>query len=89
MAETRKSDEMQALHSQEKITKKQGFPGGSDGKESACNIGDLGLIPESGRSPWGREWLPAPVFWLREFYGQRSLAGYSPWGAKESDMTSD
>ena len=29
----------------------QGFPGGSDGKESACNAGDLGLIPESGRSP--------------------------------------
>ena len=28
-----------------------GFPGGSEGKESACNRGDLGLIPESGRSP--------------------------------------
>ena len=28
-----------------------GFPGGSDGKESACNVGDLGLIPGSGRSP--------------------------------------
>ena len=27
------------------------FPGGSDGKESACNAGDLGLIPRSGRSP--------------------------------------
>ena len=26
------------------------FPGGSDGKESACNAGDLGLIPGSGRS---------------------------------------
>ena len=30
-----------------------GFPGGSDGKESVCNVGDLGLIPESGRSPGG------------------------------------
>ena len=29
----------------------QGFPGGSDGKESVCNAGDLGLIPGSGRSP--------------------------------------
>ena len=28
-----------------------GFPGGSDSKESACNIGELGLIPSSGRSP--------------------------------------
>ena len=42
---------MQVLNSQEKITKKLGFPGGSDGKESACNIGDSGSIPESGRSP--------------------------------------
>ena len=31
----------------------QGFPGGSDGKESACNFGDLGWIPGSGRSPGG------------------------------------
>ena len=30
-----------------------GFPGGSDGKESACNVGDLGCIPELGRSPGG------------------------------------
>ena len=30
---------------------KSGFPGGSDGKASACNVGDQGLIPGSGRSP--------------------------------------
>ena len=35
----------------------QGFPGGSDGKESACNTGDLGSFPGSGRSP-GREGYP-------------------------------
>ena len=35
------------------IVKAVGFPGGSDGKESACNAGDLGLIPESGRSLGG------------------------------------
>ena len=29
----------------------QGFPGGSHGKKSASNVGDLGLVPESGRSP--------------------------------------
>ena len=33
----------------------EGFPGGSDGKESACNAGDLGSIPESGRSPGGHD----------------------------------
>ena len=31
-----------------------GFPGVSDGKESTCNAGDLGLIPELGRSPGER-----------------------------------
>ena len=41
----------------------KGFPGGSDGKESACNAGDLGLIPGLGRSlGCRREWLPTPVF---------------------------
>ena len=30
-----------------------GFPGGSDGQESACNVGDLGSIPRLGRSPGG------------------------------------
>ena len=37
--------------------------------------------------PWKREWLPTPVFLPGEFYGQRSLVGYSPWSHKESDMT--
>ena len=64
-----------------------GFPGGSDGKESACNAGDPGLIPGLGRSPGEREWLPTPVFLLGEFYGQRCLEGYSPWGHKKSDTT--
>ena len=58
---------------------------GSDGKKSACNVGDLGLIPGLGRSPGGREWQHTPVFLPREFHGHRSLAGYSPWGRKESD----
>ena len=35
---------------------------------------------------WRREWLPTPVFLPGEFHGQRSLAGYSPWGCKELDM---
>ena len=64
-----------------------GFPGGSDGKESICNVGDLGSIPGLGKSPWRRAWQPTPVFLPGEFHGQRSLAGYSPWGHKELDMT--
>ena len=40
-----------------------------------------------GKTPWRRKWLPTPVFLPGEFRGQRSLADYSPWGLKESDMT--
>ena len=47
---------------------------GSDGKESAWNVEDPAPIPGSGRLPG-------------EFHGQRSLAGYSPWHQKASDMT--
>ena len=65
----------------------RGFPGGSDSKESACNAGDLGLIPGSGRSPWRRQWLPSLVFLPGEFHGQKSLVGHSPWGHKELNMT--
>ena len=36
---------------------------------------------------WRRKWQPTPVFLPREFHGQRSLAGYSPWGHKESEET--
>ena len=37
--------------------------------------------------PWRRKWQPTPIFLLGEFHGQRSLAGYSPKGSKESDTT--
>ena len=37
--------------------------------------------------PLRREWQPTPAFLPGEFHGQRSLAGYSPWGCKESDTT--
>ena len=40
-----------------------------------------------GKIPWRRERLPSSVFLPGEFYEQRSLAGYSPWGRKESDTT--
>ena len=36
---------------------------------------------------WRREWLPSPVFLPGEFHGQRSLAGYSPWGQKKLYVT--
>ena len=39
--------------------------------------------PWVGKIPWRREWQSTPVFLPGEFHGQRSLAGYSPWGCKE------
>ena len=57
----------------------RGFPGGSDGKESACNVRDLVLICKVRKSPWRRKWQPTPAELPAEFQGLRSLAGYSPW----------
>ena len=53
-----------------------GFPGGSAGKESACNVGDLGSIPGLGRSPGEGKGYPLQYSGLE-----------SPWGRKESVTT--
>ena len=53
------------------------------GKESACNARDVGSIPGSEGTPWRRKWQPAPVFLSGNPCGQRSPAGYSPWGHTE------
>ena len=54
---------------------------------SAGDIRGTGWIPGLGRFPRRRAWQPTPVFLPGESHGQRSLAGYSPWGHKGSDMT--
>ena len=46
-----------------------------------------GFNPLVGNIPWRRKWQPTPVFLPGEFYGERSLAGHSPWSSKELDMT--
>ena len=51
-----------------------GFPGGSDGKESTCNVGDLGLIPGLQRSHGGGHGKPTPVFWFGEFITVHGVA---------------
>ena len=55
----------------------QGFPGGSDSKESACNAGDLGSILGLGRSPEGGHANPLQCSCLEKSHGQRSLTAYS------------
>ena len=60
----------------------KGFLGGSDGKESACNVGDLGLIPGLGRSPGDGHFNPLQYSCLENPHGQRSLVGHSPRGRR-------
>ena len=55
----------------------KGFPGGSDGKESACKAEDLGLIPESGRSPGEGNGYPL-----------HSLAWEIPWTEEPDGLQS-
>ena len=58
------------------------MPGDSGIKNSPVNLGDLGLIPGSGKIPWRRKWQPTSIFLPEESHGQRSLAGYSPWDCR-------
>ena len=65
-----------------------GFPGGSDGKECACNVGDLGSIPELRRSPGEENGNPQQQNCLVNSMDRGAWPStYSPWGCKESDMT--
>ena len=63
------------------------FPGGSDGKASACNVGDLGSISWVRKIPWRRKWQSTPALLPGKFHGQGRLIGYSPLGRKELDTT--
>ena len=55
---------------QRQLLRELGFPGGSDGKESAWNAGDLGSIPESGRSPGEGSGNPLQYFCLENTMGR-------------------
>ena len=64
-----------------------GFPGSSDGEESFSSAGGLGLIPGLGGGLGGGHGNPLQHSCLENPHGWKSLAGYSPWGCKESDTT--
>ena len=63
------------------------FPGGSDGKEFACQCRRHGFDPWVRKIPRRRKWRPTPAFLPGKFHGQRRLADYRPWGSKEWDTT--
>ena len=64
-----------------------GFPGGSEVKNPPARAGDAGSIPRLERFPGGGNGQPTPVFLAGEAHGWRSLAGYGPWGRRESATT--
>ena len=59
-----------------------GLPRWFSGKESACQCRRHGFDPRSWKIPWRRKWQPTRAFLPGKSHGQRSLAGYSPWGCK-------
>ena len=65
----------------------EGFPGGSDGKESVCNTGDLGLIPGPGRSPGERMATHSSILAWREEAGTEEPGRLWSMGHIESDMS--
>ena len=69
------------------VIRSLGFPGGSVSKESTWNVGDLVLIPGLLRAPERGYGSPLLYSCLESPHGQRSLAGYSPWGHTGSDTT--
>ena len=64
-----------------------GFPGGSGHKESACIVGDLGLIPGLGRSSGGGHGNPLQYSWLENPHGQRSLVATVHWVTKSQTLS--
>ena len=68
------------------LERKRGFLGDSDGKESTCNKGDLGLIPGWGRSPGEGNGCPLQCSDLGN-PTERGAWWATAWGCKESDPT--
>ena len=69
---------------------KRGFPGGASGKEPARQCrrpNKCRFDPRVRKISWKRAWQHTPIFLPGESHGQRSPAGYGPWGRTELDTT--
>ena len=80
----------QVITNLKSVLEKSGFPSGASGKEPTCQCRRHkrhGFDPWARKIPRRRAWQTTPVFLSGESHTQRSLAGYSPWGCKELDMT--
>ena len=76
----KKSDTTERLSTAQHLF--SGLPWWLSGKESTCQCWRLRFSPWIRKIPWRRKWKPTPVFLPGKSHGQRSLAGYSPWGCK-------
>ena len=68
----------------------EGFPGGVGGKESTCQCRRIKrpeFDPWVGKIPWRKKMAPHSNILAYQSHGQRNLAGYSPWGCKNSHTT--
>ena len=87
----KKLDGIQAKRSHQFTSPREiwwGFPGGSDGKEYACDVGDLDLTPRSGRSP-GEGMATRSRILAWRIPGTEESVGYSPWGCKSHDWVTE
>ena len=78
---------MNAINLYESLHQEMDFPAGSGGKEFSYHAGDLGLTPGLGSSPGGGHGNLLKYYCLENPHGQRSLAGYGPWGRKSWTQT--
>ena len=70
-----------------RVIKIKGLPWWLSSQESTWKYRRLGFNPWVGKIAWRRKWQPTPVFLSGKSYGQRSLAGHSPWGHQVLDTT--
>ena len=71
----------------EEDSQRKGLPSFLSSKEPTCQCRKHRFNSWVETIPWRRKWHPPPVFLPWKFHRQRTLAGYSPWGHKESDTT--
>ena len=79
---------LQYITMESNMYKCMGFPHGSVGK-ICLQCRRPGFDSWVGKTPWRRKWQSTPVFLPGKSHGERSLAGYSPWGCKSWTWLSD
>ena len=91
MAKEQLSFELYSTNISEHLMRVGGLPWWLTGKESTClwrRYKRHSLDPWVWKIPWRRKWQPTPVLLPGKSHGERSMAGYSPWGGKKLSNSS-